>query len=366
MGQQFGQPSYEKDKDKKSTISQYNMAMINKYQNQIREGMLIIGGEQELKNLDFIRFLNIDTLVLSNQNNIIPKLQSQTIKQLRINTYDIISLKVFQLDNLEVLALQSNDINKSKTLVLKIIQFQKLKELYLCGWITTDISQLLQLGCLTKLGIHSCQQSQMIDICTISQMTSLTALTLDDCKVSSTEALRQLASLEELSLDLNYGIDITALQYLTKLTSLFASYCKLLNIDVLRPLSKLKELNIQGNIIIYIQPLIQLNNLSKLDAKYNSIIDAETIQQHPNYHNFLLAAQNQSTKVELKDASMMRSINSLVNFLKLMQKQSSNQKALNHILRNQITESVQKSYYNHSRFIASVAVLLQMVNIDDQ
>ncbi|CAL5995062.1 leucine-rich_repeat domain-containing protein [Hexamita inflata] len=370
MGSHLGQPSHEKENDSKSKVSQYNKTMIYKYQNQIREGMLIIDSEPELKNLDFIRFLNVNTLVLGSCRSIIPRLQSQTIKQLRIYSYDNISLKVFQLDNLEVLTLQSNDINKSKTLVLEMIQFQKLKELNLCGWIT-DISPLLQLRGITKLGLYSCQQNniqiQMIDVCTISQMTNLTTLTLNDCKVRNASVLQRLIYLEELCLDQNQGIDITVLQYLTKLTKLSLRSCDLVGLDSLMPLIKLKDLNIQGNKIIYIQPLAQLKNLSQLDARYNNIIEAETIKQHQNYQSFLLSAQYQPTKAELKEASMMRSFNTPVTFLKQMQKQSRNLYALNHILiKNIITKSLQLSYYNHTKFIASVAVLLQMANTVDQ
>ncbi|CAL6046411.1 leucine-rich_repeat domain-containing protein [Hexamita inflata] len=369
MGSHLGQPSYEKEKDSKSKAAQYNKTMIDKYQNQIREGMLIIDSKPELNNLDFIRFLKVNTLVLGSCRSIIPKFYSQTIKQLRIYSYDNISLNVFQLDNLEVLTLQSNDINKSKTLVLEIIQFQKLKELYLCGWIT-DISPLLQLRGLTQLGLYSCQsniQIQMIDVSTIQQMTNLTTLALNDCKVRNASVLQRLIYLEELCLDQNQGIDITALQYLTKLTKLSLRSCDLVGLDSLMPLIKLKDLNIQGNKIIYIQPLAQLKNLSQLDARYNNIIEAETIQQHQNYQSFLLGAQYQPTKAELKEASMMRCFNTPVTFLKQMQKQSRNLYALNHILRkNIITKSLQMSYYNHTKFIASVAVLLQMANIVDQ
>ncbi|CAL6081273.1 leucine-rich_repeat domain-containing protein [Hexamita inflata] len=249
MGSHLGQPSHEKENDQKSKVSQYNKTMIYKYQNQIREGLLIIENKLELKNLDFIRFLNVNTLVLGSCRSIIPKLQSQTIKQLRIYSYDNISLKVFQLDNLEVLTLQSNDTNKSKTLVLEIIQFQKLKELYLCGWIT-DISPFLQLGGLTKLGLYSCKQNNIQS--KISQMTNLTTLALNDCKVRNASVLLPLIYLEELYLDQNQGIDITALQYLTKLTKLSLRSCDLVGLDSLMPLIKLKDLNIQGNKIIYI------------------------------------------------------------------------------------------------------------------
>ncbi|CAL6041268.1 Leucine-rich_repeat domain superfamily [Hexamita inflata] len=183
-------------------LSEYDKSMIEKYQNQIKDGKLTIYDSLDLKSLDFIRLLNLNKLVLKQCQQIIPKLESSTIKKLEVTDCKIYSVKDFQLKNLEVLDIWNNsEYLKSNTLVWEILQFQKLKKLLLYYW--------------------------KYDLSSLSQMTRLTKLGLIKCNLHSTEALRPLINLEELCLNCNEEIDILTLQYLSNLTYLSSIQCNL-------------------------------------------------------------------------------------------------------------------------------------------
>ncbi|CAL5971748.1 Conserved_hypothetical protein [Hexamita inflata] len=320
-----------------SSISEYEKQMIEKYQSESEYGTLRIQWNPDLKSLNFINTLKVNYLFLYDCKNIVPQLESLNIVTLNISQCQIQSVKGFQLENLEVLTIQHSLIGKleSKTLAQEIIQFKKLKEL------------TLQI-CIT-------------DFSPLSQLIGLTKLSLIQCELRSTEALRQFVNLEELSLNGNGNIDITTLQYLTNLTKLSFLSCKLKSLDALRPLKKLKVLNITWNSVIYIEPLMELKQLS-IFASNNKIINTKSIQQHPNFNQFKLDNQEQPTKEELKTANMMRNINSPITSLKQIYQQSSRIKHQYFSFRQNITQQLQQSYNYHVQFVARVAILFQKIN----
>ncbi|CAL6054563.1 NEAT_domain-containing leucine-rich repeat protein [Hexamita inflata] len=325
--------------DKLYNLSEYDKSMIQKYQNQIKDGTLTIHRDSDLKSLDFIRLLKLNELELTYCNNIIPKLESLTINKIKIMDCGIQSVKDFQLENLKVLNIDNyHDKLQSNTLVQEILQFYKLKELTLYNYIT--------------------------DFSPLSQMTKLTKLCLVSCNLRSTGVLRPLINLEELNLNSN-DIDITALQYLTNLTNLSLRSCNLVSLDVLRPLKKLKELNMFYNKIVYLLPLMELKQLSKLDVRFNKIMDTEYIQLHPNVNNFKLDDQDPPTKEELKKANILRDINSPITSIKQLQLLSSRVKEIYTVFRQNINQQLQDSYNNHEQFVARVALLFQKMNLFD-
>ncbi|CAL6003486.1 leucine-rich_repeat domain-containing protein [Hexamita inflata] len=253
--------------DELQTLSEWDWAMIKSYQNQIKDEALRIQSNQDLQNLEFIRFFKITELQLYDCKNIIPKLKNRTIKQLRLNDCDIFSVKDFHLENLEMLHFTNlSRQQKQNKLVQEILQFKKLKSVYLFSFKIVDVSPL-------------------------SQMTGLTALCLEDCDIRSTEALRPLINLTQLFLDNNKKVDITFIQYLTKLYVLELKSCNLVSIDVLRPLTKLEVLTISTNSIVYIQPLVEMKQLGYLNASYNKILDINVIKQHYNFNKFYFIEQ---------------------------------------------------------------------------
>ncbi|CAL6025419.1 protein_phosphatase 1 regulatory subunit 7 [Hexamita inflata] len=320
------------------TLSEWDKAMIKTYQNQIIDWALRIWSNQDLQSLDFIRFLKIDVLQLNNCKNIIPKLENRTIKELRLNDCDIFSVKDFHLENLEMLHFTNlSKQQKQNKLVQEILQFKKLKSVYLFSFKIVDVSPL-------------------------SQMTGLTVLCLNDCDIRSTEALRPLINLTELFLDNNKKVDITIIQYLTKLQVLELQSCNLVSIDVLRPLTKLEVLTISTNSLVYIQPLVEMKQLDYLSASYNKILDSNVMEQHQNFNKFYFNEEIQPTKIELSVANILRSINSPIISLKSIQKQARSVKSQNNSFRLKVSENLQKQFNNFSQFVARAGSLLQQMN----
>ncbi|CAL6003538.1 leucine-rich_repeat domain-containing protein [Hexamita inflata] len=320
------------------TLSELDKTMIKTYQNQIKDGALRIWNNQDLKYMEFIRFLKIDVLQLNDCKNIIPKLENRTIKELRLNDCEIFSVKDFHLENLEMLHFTNlSKRQKQNKLVQEILQFKKLKSVYLFSFKIVDVSPLFQ-------------------------MTGLTALCLNDCDIRSTEALRPLINLTELFLDNNQKIDITSIQFLTKLQVLQLQSCNLVSIDVLRSLTKLEVLTISINSIVYIQPLIEMKQLDYLSASYNKILDINVIEQHQNFNKFYFNEEIQPTKKELSVANILRSINSPILSLKSIQKQARSVKSQNNSFRLKVSYNLQKQFNNFSLFVARAGSLLQQMN----
>ncbi|CAL6069697.1 T9SS_type A sorting domain-containing protein [Hexamita inflata] len=315
--------------DQLQVLTEYDKQMIQKYQPQIKDGTLIIGRDQDLYSLDFIRTLNIYSLQLERCYNIIPKLESKTIKQFKTEYCNIENITDFQFENLEVLELCNYYQKETETLAKQILQFQKLKVLILFRWI--------------------------IDISPLSQMTELTNLFLNGCKVRGIDLLQPIVSLQELYIDYT-DIDITPIQYWTKLTKLSLISCNLINLDALTPLVNLQELNLIGNKIVHLQPILKLN-LSKLDARYNNI-QADNFE-HPNFD---LREQKQPTEAELKTANMLRNIDTPINSLRNQCKIKLNYRAKISLFKIKITECLQQQSDSHSKLIARAAFLFEQIN----
>ncbi|CAL5990608.1 leucine-rich_repeat domain-containing protein [Hexamita inflata] len=281
------------DQEELESFSEYETAF--EYQNQIIHGVLKLEEDLDLKEIEFIRALNIHKLELINCKKIIPKLQ---IRELIIESCDIKSLEEFQLNNLEVLILITEyKFQETSSLVQEMIQFTKLKELVLTGWMVDP-------------GTKFCQINQ------------ITRLSLNNCEIRQTKYLTPLTNLQELSLNENKRIDITHIQYLANLSKLQLYQCDLVNMDSLRPLSQLQELDIRENQIVFIQPLAKLAFLTFLNAQINYIIDTEVLERHKNFKLFKFCNKFKPSHYLRKSANIMRLINNPITSLKFIREQS--------------------------------------------
>ncbi|CAL5991951.1 leucine-rich_repeat domain-containing protein [Hexamita inflata] len=323
--------------DEIEMLSEYDKAMIEKYQKQIDEdGKLTIENNKELNNMGFIKFLKIQKLQLLDCQNRLHKVESKTILALHCIDCNIQSLEEYYLENLEILSIYNYSIKESNNLAQEISRFEKLNIIFLEGF-KIDIGPLLQIKGLTKLFLYSCQ-------------------------LPNSQALRQFVNLEELHLSQNALIDVSTLQYMTKLTKLSFLNCTLVGLDALRTLINLEELIILNNQIVYIQPLAELKKLSKLDARFNKIIDSNEIEQHPNFKQFNLSYQDEPTKEQLKTANIMRDINIPIILLNKLCKLASNLKTKRNNFRTKISDNLQKQYETHEQFITRIASLLYQMN----
>ncbi|CAL6018391.1 leucine-rich_repeat domain-containing protein [Hexamita inflata] len=309
----------------------YNDVMIETFQSQIKDGVLKIENCSKLQSLQFIGFLNINNLEIQDCKNMIPQLKSQTINQLTIKYCHVQSMQDFELENLKVLVL--TNLDQQFSLAQEIVKYQQLNLL--------------------------CLHNLKVDLNFLAQLTNITQLDLQLCKIHSTKALQSLVNLVEVHLSFNENIDITTLQHLTKLNILSLRQCCLVNLDSLQPLTQLQELNIMVNQIVYIMPLAGLKQLSKLQAGNNKIIDIISMEQHPNFQQYDFKFQKQPTLQQLKTANVMGNINYPTNVLKILHKQSRQLKSQNNTFRKIITKYLQNQHDQYSIFIAKAVSLFQ-------
>ncbi|CAL6077380.1 Conserved_hypothetical protein [Hexamita inflata] len=269
---------------------EYDQRMTDKYLDQLKDDKLIIENDPDLMSLQFMRSLNPCQLKLIFCKNIIPTLSRSTIKELDITYCKVQSLEQYQLENLEFLKLQCYKIDgvECTQILWNIVQFPKLKQLSLFGFIDVDVTPLSQKALsITKLSLNYCElknveklktlvnmkelniaYNQYVDISALREMSQLLALDLSFCSLESIETLRSLVNLRDLKLRCNQ-VDITPLQYLSELVRIDLNSCGICYISVLQYLPNLEEVDIANNSIVYIQPLQELNSIVELDARFN-------------------------------------------------------------------------------------------------
>ncbi|CAL6077361.1 Conserved_hypothetical protein [Hexamita inflata] len=300
--------------------NEYDQQMTDKYLGQVKDEALTIENDPDLMSLQFMRNLNPCQLKLIFCKNIIPTLSSSTIKELDITYCNVQSLAQYQLENLEVLKLQCYKIDgvECTQILWNIVQYPKLQQLSLFGFVSVDVAPLSQITLqITKLSLNYCElqnvdhlkilanlkelniaYNKYVDITALKDMSQLLALDLSFCSLEQIDTLRSLVNLKELKLRCNQ-VDITPLQYLSELVRIDLNSCGLCYISVLQYLPNLEEVDIANNSIIYIQPLQELNSIVELDARFNKIVDFHTIQYHPNHNKYHLDFQEQPTNEEV-------------------------------------------------------------------
>ncbi|CAL6089481.1 Conserved_hypothetical protein [Hexamita inflata] len=407
--------------------NKYNQKMIAKFQNKIKDNTLTLRNLQGLRSLDFIQNFNINLLQIELCTNIEPKLVSLYITELTLSYCKVKSLEQFKLDNLEVLFLQDSFIPDQNLDISHIIQYKKLKELYLKGF-DVDISPLLEIKLLTILNIEDCalsdvsalktlnlkelsiKQQQNIDITPLQNLNQLVILKLEKCVSQNVNALQPLINLKELYLNINdevdisqlshmtwlnklelanhqntklniqvvkpltnlksldlwscKDIDITVIQYLTQLSSLSLGSCGIINIDILRQLANLVQLYISFNQIIYIQPLYELKKLTIISAQNNSIIDIQSIR-HRNFQYLLADNQNKPTKEAIHFANKLKDINTPITLLKYITQIHNTKKTKKAVNNLKVQSCIKKLQNNHSIFMLQIVSILQIMNLND-
>ncbi|CAL5984343.1 tandem-95_repeat protein [Hexamita inflata] len=346
--------------------------IIFKYANQISQKSLKIMNDKYLTNINFVKFLNVHKLELENCKNLIPKLHSSTITELSILQFNIQNIQDFELENLEVLTLISKQFINEQSLINDIVKFKKLNELNIRGY-QFDTKPLSNMKSITYLTLDTCQlqntQDLMlksllelyldfntgIDITSLQHLNQLTNLSLNYCDLANLDSIRSLINLNQLDISGNENIDITSIQYLTKLQTLSLASCGLIAIDALQPVN-LVDLNIQQNHIVYIQPIIELKLLSMLNARYNTIIDISDIQPHRNFNKFKINAQQQPQKEIIITANILRSINKPIRQIRQIYNQYN---LMNITFRQKIAQCISNCQEYQLKLFSQVSLLFQ-------
>lgn len=152
----------------------------------------------------------------------------------------------------------------------------KLKELHLNN---CSISNLQFLEQLTDLQTLDLNDNQIVDIKSLEMLTGLKTLNLHNNQIIKIAFLKNLKNIENLNLGDNTQIsDIQSLGNLTSLQDLYLKRCKISNIQFLENLTDLQVLNLCANQVSDIQYLGKLKGLKKLDIRSNQLNDIKPLE----------------------------------------------------------------------------------------
>ncbi|CAL6053731.1 leucine-rich_repeat domain-containing protein [Hexamita inflata] len=406
---------------------EYDAKMTQKYESQVLNGKLVINDPQ-VTNLNFIKNINVQTLVFYNYNRVNLKMRNDNIKQLILTftnahisnfmdekqseqfklQYGLIKgveLKIndLQLENLEILkinvpyfendqllnlkkfkALHSLDLSRTKTDLTNVHNVLSLSRLIMTCNCLTDIDQI---GSLLNLEVLDVSWNQLlnispirllvklkelnigfnkgINIAPLKDLTSLINLNLDSCKVRSVSVLKQLINLQDLVLSNNQINDIMVLQYLVNLTNLNMESCGLVSICFLRPLVRLESLILSTNKIVITSD--ELNDMNKLVLKIdgNYITDFSSIQKHQNFNQFDISHQRQRKISQLLFANILKDIESPNIQIVEINKKRQMMKQKIYEFKQKITTVANRTQNDQIQFASNVIRIFQQLNKQD-
>lgn len=180
-----------------------------------------------------------------------------------------------------------------------LLEFRNLDEVRLTGETEiTDLEVLTQIDGLTFLSLNSCDIDSA-QLKTVSQISTLTSLSLDGNSITDLSPIGQITELNYLSVS-DAGLqDLTGLASLTKLKTLVAANNRIIvpkgvseltslstldlsgnqlsSVSELSPLRRLTELNLSGNRISSLDGIGALTSLRTLDLSSNGLTDIEQL-----------------------------------------------------------------------------------------
>ncbi len=130
------------------------------------------------------------------------------------------------------------------------------------------------------------------DISSISWLSNLKSLYLENCNIRDVSVLSSLSNLESLALNNNNITNISALASLSNLKWLWLNNNKIKDISALSSLSNLKSLYLENNNITNISALSSLSNLERLWLKNNNIHDISMLSWLSNLRMLWLENNN--------------------------------------------------------------------------
>ena len=191
-----------------------------------------------------------------------------------------------------------------------------------------QIKNLKALSNLTQLSYLGLSYNGLKDISSIVYLKNLTQLNIGKNPITVITPLKELTNLNRLSLGKNPITDITPLKELTNLTSLWIGNNQISDIKPLANLKKLTTLTLHENHISDITPLSDLTNLTVLRISHNKVKDISplaglskltTLKLHNSFSDISpLAGLTNLVELELnsnviKDISALSKLTSLTN-----------------------------------------------------
>lgn len=171
-----------------------------------------------------------------------------------------------------------------------------------------DLTALQELTSLKKLTIVGTRISDT-DLKIIADRPILQELILNDCGISSIDALSQCTTLTHLDLSNNAIRDITALTSLTRLMSLSLRSNAVIYADALTEFSHLQQLDLAYNSLTTTEPLGMLTGLVKLDVSANDLMNLNGLGTLYKLKEFSASYNNLTDISILRNSTMLETLN---------------------------------------------------------
>ncbi|CAL6024623.1 leucine-rich_repeat protein [Hexamita inflata] len=269
----------------------YTAARVQRHQNDVKNGELIIWFDSTLQNVDFTEHLNISKLIVDHCENVIisplPHITELFLISCNLTTLNNLPLNIINLDithnkitDLSVLSqiktLKQLQIDGNKNLNLKTLNNNNITELQMNAIQCESLEGISQHTNLTKLIFN---YNQISDLEPIKNMNKLNILWASSNKIVKMQPIKQLSQLKELLINNNKIQDLNPLTDLNMLEKLVLSANEIINTEPLRKMNQLLILDLAGNKITDLEPLRELVHMQELGLNFNRIINVKPLEK---------------------------------------------------------------------------------------
>ncbi|CAL6078881.1 Conserved_hypothetical protein [Hexamita inflata] len=241
-------------------IIQYENELKTKYQNQIKNGVLNINDNSNVRDFKFVDQMNIQQLILNNCSNLRFAHTPTKITSLTVNSSGVSDLTgIENMKQLQTLILANNS----------------------------------QIRCIKP----------------IFSLSQITSLTINNTIITSIQGIENMKQLQTLTLASNSQIScIKPIFSLSQITSVIINNTTITNIVGIENMKQLKYIDLRDNCIISCEPLKHLFNLQMLFIDNNCVQDLEFITTLPNYKLDWIYYQRTPTAADIQNYQQLSNI----------------------------------------------------------
>ncbi|CAL6068557.1 leucine-rich_repeat domain-containing protein [Hexamita inflata] len=291
----------------------YNLQMVQKYQNQMKNAELKIENDPVLTDFGFTSEIKATTLTVLNCQNVkLPVLQN--VKYFKTSggaLVDYLEVKLIKVPSqITALTINNCELNDLTGIEL-LVQLQKVE---LINNSFNSAKPIYSLDNVTSLTINN---SKLTNVVGIEQMKQLTYLNLKDNQIVLIEPVKQLPNLKQLLIDNNFIHDLNTLTTHQNYTLEWISHQKIIsNADIQNYLTDINTtLNLNDFKTILLQKKVQTDELiaermdqNDLRTNYQPQIKNEllTINGDQNIKNIYFADWLEINNLVLKNCSSLK------------------------------------------------------------
>ncbi|WP_156008160.1 pneumococcal-type histidine triad protein [Streptococcus ruminantium] len=222
------------------------------------------------------------------------------------------------MPNIEVLGIGFTPVND----VTPVLQFKKLKQLWMTGTGIKDYSFLKQIPTLEGIDIS---QNEISDLSFLKDYPHLKVVSAAGNGIKDISTLATLKTLESLNLDHNEVSDLSPLSDLSYLTAISLDNNRLSDLSALQNKKNLTRLYLSKNPDLNLSTL-KTENLEELTANESNVKDVQFLKNNPNLTNVTLKDNKISNLKGVEGAKKLVNLdveNNQIDSLKIDDKQES-------------------------------------------